>query len=92
MRLCRICCAFVVRAICMSYPLYLSHRSGEGRREQGIEIMARKFYIGSYAGSHTVYEIVQRGERAVSPRFFTRQEAEAAITVLRSHQMIDAAA
>ena len=67
-----------------------------GRRRapeiEGIEIMARKFYIGSYAGSHTVYEIVQRGERAVSPRFLTRQEAETAITVLRSHQMLDAAA
>jgi len=50
--------------------------------------MARKFHIGSYAGTHTVYETVRHGQRAVSPRFFTRGEAEAALTFLQSHPYV----
>jgi hypothetical protein len=42
----------------------------------------RKFHIRSYNNHHTVYEILSRGERAVSPRCSSKEEASAALAKL----------
>lgn len=42
----------------------------------------RKFHIRSYNNHHTVYEILPRGERAVSPLYSSKEAANAALAAL----------
>jgi hypothetical protein len=46
--------------------------------------MVRKFHIRSYNNTHTVYEVVRGGERAVSPCYHSKAEAEQALITLRT--------
>lgn len=46
--------------------------------------MPRKFHIGSYNNSHTVYEVVRGGVRAVSPTYSSKDEAKQALNILQT--------
>lgn len=48
----------------------------------------RKFHLRSYSGRHTVYEIMPRGERAVSPSYGDKADADTALATLKENPHI----
>ena len=46
--------------------------------------MNRKFHIASYNNTHTIYEIVRGGQRAVSPSYYSKEEATQGLILLQT--------